>query len=133
MKTFITIVLILALACHASYSQDNADFNSKLSSKFTTEELQEISKAYPDSILFLNYIAEKGYYFIEFPKEKEIPHKIIENITLKDLETFNIFNYNIEFLDNKNNYYKLGNTGKLLVVVSMKDIRQFSKQQKQIK
>lgn len=129
MKNVLIICISVLYFNTMSYSQSNTKYNPKLFTKFSKKELKTIAKEFPDSVLFLNYIAEKGYYITEFP-QKPIPHQIIENFTADKLDNFNIFEYDVRFLENKNNYYKLGDTGKLLVLVSMKDIKQFSKQEK---
>ncbi len=129
MKNIIIVCISALCISTISYSQSNTEYNPKLFTKFSKKELKRIAKEFPDSVLFLNYIAEKGYYITEFP-QKPIPHQIIENFTADKLENFNIFEYDVRFLENKNNYYKLGDTGKLLIIVSMKDIKQFSKQEK---
>ena len=125
------IIFFISALCIStfSYSQNNSEYSPKLFIKYSKKELKKIAKEFPDSILFLNYIAEKGYYFTDFPP-KPISHNVIENFTADKLNYFNIFEYDVQFLENKSNYYKLGDTGKLLILMSMKDVKQFSKQEK---
>lgn len=130
MKNIVIICISTLCLSTISYSQNNSEFNPKLFTKFSKKELKTIAKEFPDSILFLNYIAEKGYYFTDVPPKPITYGGVIENFTTDKLDNFNIFEYNVKFLENKNNYYKLGDTGKLLILVSMKDIKQFSKQGK---
>jgi len=130
MNKTIFLCITIILLTNNLFSQNDLVYNSKLFVKFTSEELKNIENNHPDSVLFLNYIASKGYSIIDMPP-KQIQCGVIENVSEEDLKDFNVFEYNVQFLENKNNYYKLGNTGKLLILTNLRDIKQFSKQEKQ--
>jgi hypothetical protein len=124
------LLLIVFLCTIGIYAQESTEISKKLLAKYSNKTLQKLSENNSDSMLVLNYAAEKGYYFMDIPSNKNIVFEKIENVTEKDLETFNPFKYNVTYFKEKQNYYILGDTGKLLVLMSLKDMMMFSQQDK---
>jgi hypothetical protein len=109
------------------FSQTNYD--NRLNVKYSDEYLQNLNQNELKSLEFkLNNL-----YFIEdnFEKNESLPKlfkinnftkEIIEEaLTNVDFNNFNILNYFVEQNYNTRNYYKIGNTGKTLVVYSVKE------------
>lgn len=123
------LLSILILCTISIYAQKNSSFSNKLLEKYSAKELKNLSENNPDSFIVLNYAAEKGYYFMDIPSGKNISFTKIENVSNQDLENFNPLKYNIEYFKEKQNYYILGDTGKLLVLMSVKSLKQYAKQE----
>ncbi|HOK39252.1 MAG TPA: hypothetical protein P5538_10630 [Bacteroidales bacterium] len=130
-----TKVLMLVFASFAFIGIITAqEANSKLLSKYSQEELNQFKKDNLKEFYKLNYFVEKGCYIIEMPSKpielielKKINPKtgyVIPDyiITLEDLDDFNPLEYNIYRSSLKNNYFRAGDTGYVIVVQSDEDI-----------
>ena len=104
------------------------ELNSKLMVKFDAETLENMKANNSMQYELLNYFVENGFYVIDMP-EKPIEYIELKkinpltgmivndyNVSLSDLTDFNPLEYNCMFEDYKNRYYKVGTTGKLIVV-----------------
>jgi hypothetical protein len=102
--------------------------------KYDTETLNNIKSKNANEFELLCMFVDNACYFVDMPDKKidfvelkKINPKtglIIENyiITEKDLVNFNPLEYNCT-LQGSSSYYKVGTTGKLLIVPSDSDLR----------
>jgi hypothetical protein len=135
----LTKILLLTIAIFfASFSKAQMP-DSKLSAVYTPEEINHFKQAMPDVIKFNNFYVNNAAYITEAPKGKAIKtielHKInpktgeilSDAIQMIDLIDFNPYLFNCKSQFDKNTYYSIGNTGKILVMRSTKEIqRRFS-------
>jgi hypothetical protein len=118
-------VLAIVLNYSLCFSQD---YSEKLFVKYESSEIEQMKSQNAWDLELLSFFVEEGYYFVDMP-EKPIDYITLQrvnpktgelvsgyNISEKDIEDFNPLNYNCMFDEYKNRYYKVGNTGKLLVV-----------------
>jgi len=106
------------------------NYNEKLLVKYTDKELSQMQKENPTQLDVLDYFVTEGYTIVDMPDK---PIEYIElakvnpktgqvdsdyQITMTDLESFNPFEFNCMFDSGKPMYYKVGNTGKLIIVES---------------
>lgn len=109
------------------------EFNQNLLVKYDKQELESLKTNSKEYFELLNYYVTDGFYFIDMP-DKPIDYKELKKIdsrtgevdetyviTERDMENFNPLEYNCEYHAFKNSYYKLGNTGKLLIIPSKSD------------
>ncbi|MBI4645632.1 MAG: hypothetical protein HY738_03300 [Bacteroidia bacterium] len=127
-------MIVSAISC---FSQNNASIepDKKLSAKYSQEFIDNLMINNPEIIEYLNFFVNNSYYFIDMP-EKQISYNILKKLDIKtgniteapvsteDIEKFNIYQYNYQVLPDKRNYYKAGETGKILIVLSEKEISQ---------
>lgn len=111
----------------------NAQIDSRLTDVFTLNELQKLEKNNPDSLNFMHFILKEGYYFMDYPTGKSIDCENLPDFTKDELKQFNFFKYNLKILNNKQNYYKLGDTGKVLVILSYPKMKMYYEQEKKRK
>ena len=122
-------VFFFALSIMLSYSLCfSQDYSEKLLIKYESSEIDQMKSQNAWDLELLSFFVEEGYYFIDMP-DKEIDYIELQrvdpksgsiisgySISEKDIEDFNPLNFNCMFDEYKNRYYKVGNTGKLLVV-----------------
>jgi len=130
MKIFL-LTMLVSLASVSLFSQNT---NSKLLVKYTSETLTEMQLSNSSELDILEYFVDKGFYFVDMP-DKPIEFEELVKInpetgeTVEDFDMstidFNNFNpleFNCEYKANRKGYYRVGNTGKLLIVRHRIDI-----------
>ena len=122
-------LLLFNLLCFSMLSFAQSNYDARLNAKYTDEYLQNISVEKLNSLEF----SLDNIYFIDgnFEKVESLPElyrinnstkQIIETpLTNIDFNNFNILEYSYEQKYDTRNYYKIGNTGKTLVILSMKE------------
>ena len=126
MKNIIILNLLLITSL-ISFSQKNYD--TRLNTKYSDEYLQTLSK---DKLNDLEFKLDNIYYIEDdFKKNSGLQElykinnstkKIIKQpLTNVDFDNFNILDYHYVQNYNTNNYYKIGDTGKTLVIISVKE------------
>lgn len=127
MKTSIFLLTLFSLSITVAFSQKNID--NCLYAKYGKEELQKMQQNSPEQLDFLNFYVKHAGYFVDMPNKPIQYTDLIrlkdnsKNITANELINFNPYLYNCKNLQDKNSYYKAGNTGKLLIMISMKDLQ----------
>ena len=116
------------------FSQQTID--NRLLAKYSQADLQKMQ---PDQLDFLNYYVEHASYIVDMPN-KPIQYtdlvRLSDNskaISAGELTNFNPYLYNCKNLQDKNAYYKIGNTGKLLIMVAMKNLQNQYNNYKKVK
>jgi len=114
--------------------------DNKLSVLYSPEQLSNLKNTMPGSIEYLNYYVNNSYRITDFPTEKPIEHQMLKKvdpvtgeilsgeITINDIRDFNPYLFNCKPQMNKRTYYKIGNTGKMLIMYSHKEIQSGFKQ-----
>lgn len=132
LKKILLLVVLLIFIINFLVAHDP---NPKLLVKYSADEILQLKKDSPEQFELLNYFVESGYYFMEMPK-KEIEFETLKKIdsqtgqvvdgyviTEEDLSNFNPLNYNCNFRDLKRSYYKVGETGMLLVIPATHELQ----------
>lgn len=114
----VCVGLILFSVTSLSYGQKKTAYEKDLLSKYTTVQLDEMSKSNPDEIKFLNTFVTNGYYVTDFPKGKEGASEISGAVTINNLNAINFFALNIAIKESDYQYFTIVGTDKLLVVKS---------------
>lgn len=123
-----------------SYSQEPGDTvgaYAKLSIKYDAAYLKTLKEKTPAVFDYIYYFVNHSYEIIDYPVGKVYPEInkinpksrviISEPITPEDLNNFNIHNFDYSVKYDTRNFYKLGNTGKCLIMYSSSEIaRQFN-------
>jgi len=112
----------------------------KLSAVYSPEQLNNLKNTMPGSIDYLNYYVNNSYRIVDFPTEKAIEHRMLkkidpltgqtinQEITINDIRDFNPYLFNCKPQMTSRTYYKIGNTGKMLIMYSHKEIQAGFKQ-----
>ncbi|GAB4287215.1 MAG: hypothetical protein Kow0068_12940 [Marinilabiliales bacterium] len=145
MKTLFVIIGILSFTILLS-QESMIKINKKLLSKYDKEYLEDLQKNDPEKLEYLNFYADNCYKFMQFPTDKQIPHQLLYKVNpeTKALEEvkeisgleidFNPFEYNCKTDKEKPLYYKIGDTGQMIMMRSEKELslryRAFKNQQK---
>lgn len=139
MKTVHLIILVSVFLFVSFFGNAQQTFDSRLLTKYDKSSLDKMQQDNPEQINFLNYYVEHAGYIVDMP-EKPIDYvdlvRLSNNskaITLTELDNFNPYLYNCKNLPDKNSYYRIGNTGKLLIMVAMKNLQTQYNNQKRIK
>ena len=125
MKNLIIIASFLLISSVA-ISQTASD---KVQEAFSAEKITELQENNPEKLEYWNFYADKVFVFnpnaksadsfddistLE-PKYEDVPVLTAENF---DAETFNPLLYNIELKDKELQYFKVGNSGSVLMIYS---------------
>ena len=114
-----------------SYGQQT---DSKLSAVYSPEQLIQMKQTSPDAIEYFNFYVNNSYVITNFVADKPMDYKELHKINpqtkeiLSDVvKTSDIVNFNPYLFDcnpdmDKRTYYKMGDTGKLLIMLSRKEI-----------
>jgi|GEM_PF-1286475 hypothetical protein len=141
----LTKILLLTIAIFfASFSKAQMP-DSKLSAVYTPEHLNNLKHNNPDAIEYFNFYVNNSFKITDLPQgkdlEKEELHKINpitkeitnEQIQMVDLVDFNPYLFSCKTDQNNRKYYSIGNTGKLLIMFSNKEIQEKFRNSKKIK
>jgi len=122
----ISFLAVFVLFVSVSFAQ--TEINPKLYAKYDKAYLDKISKEHPAQLDKMNFFVEHAGYVIDMP-DKPIQYKELvrlsdnsKNITLEEIKNFNPYLYNCKNDVSRTTYYKVGNTGKLLVMVSLQEL-----------
>jgi hypothetical protein len=123
-------ILLLITAVLLVGSLFSQNYNEKLLVKYTDKELSQMQKENPTQLDVLDYFVTEGYTIVDMP-DKPIEYLELAKvnpktgqvnydyqITMADLESFNPLEFNCMFDSGKPMYYKVGDTGKLIIVES---------------
>ena len=136
MKILIATLLFITSLSFSSWGQDKnaTKYNQKLVSFYGIEYLDQLSKFNVGAYEHFNYLVSKGYSIENSEKDlsmypdlnsvKRILSKTNSNFNIQEFQTealFNIVSYDIQPQEKKQ-YFRIGETGKLLVVYSRKEI-----------
>ena len=118
MKTAITLLLIFFSSLLLAQNVDHL-----LLTKFSKSEIDEMKNNNLNEYYFLSYCITDGFYFVDYPKNKNIKHRISGNIFIDNIEEFNFLELEIDFLKDDYKYYKVDNKDLLLVIKSIDHIK----------
>lgn len=138
------LLLVLLLVSFTSISLFAQNFNEKLLVKYDAESLTQMQQNNSGEFELVNYFVDKGCYFVDMP-DKPIEYYELEKIDPVtgesdfsfdfnefDFDNFNPLEYNCVFDQSRSNYYKVGNTGKLLIVLSRSDMENKIENEKRV-
>jgi hypothetical protein len=108
MNKLIIVFCFFSLSVFCSFGQS---FNKELLKSYTKDEISAISK---EDITVIEYAIENAIYFAEIPKEKNIDFPEIESRGA----SLNFTDYKLK-IKNENQYFRIKNSDKLLVIKSM--------------
>ncbi len=137
------IALLLMIFSIISFAQDNV-FNPKPDERlfecFDSTYIETLIKTESVMILYMNFFLDSSYFITDIPKGKEIMITDIRTVTIvkmkkdgkkqffnEDLDpfkpvSFNVYKYNFTRNFNQKSFYKLGDTGKMLVFYSGEEL-----------
>lgn len=138
-------ILLLIAAVLIVGSLFSQNYNEKLSAKYTDKELSKMQKENPAQLEVLDYFVTEGFNIVDMPdkpieymelakvnpKTGQVNHDY--QITMDDLKSFNPLEYNCKFDSRKSMYYKVGNTGKLIIVESYFRLKNKAENKKRVK
>jgi len=138
-------ILLLIAAVLFVGSVFSQNYNEKLLVKYTDKELTQMQKENPKQFDVLNYFVTEGFNVVDMP-DKPIEYMELAKVnpktgqvdadyqfTMADLESFNPFEFNCMFDSGKSMYYKVGNTGKLIIVESYFRLQNKAENKKRVK
>ena len=108
MNKLIIVFSFFLLSVFCSFGQS---FKKELLKSYTKDEISAISK---DDLSVLDYALENAVYFAELPKEKKLDFPEIEGRG----GSLNFTDYSLK-IKNENQYFRIKNSDKLLVIKSM--------------
>ena len=126
--------LLLIGAIFISTYSFSQQVDSRLNAVYSPEEIIHLKQSSPDAISYFNFYVNNSYIITDFvadkPMDYEELHKInhrtkevlTDQITTGDLVDFNPYLFSCTPDQNNRKYYKIGNTGKLLIMLSRKEI-----------
>lgn len=145
---YLTVFVLLMSISFYSFSQLEETIDSRLLSKYSQEYLNKLKMDNPDEFDYLNFSVKNSYLIMDFTTNKvfdfqmlrktdPITKQEIEVNTLDEIdENFNPFLYNCEIGQKNQMCYKVGNTGKMIVMRSKASLdmkyRSYKTQKEQI-
>ncbi|MEA3448364.1 MAG: hypothetical protein U9Q98_07955 [Bacteroidota bacterium] len=122
-------LLLIPVALFMVSSAFSQDYNQNLLVKYSDEEIQNLKADSPNEFELLNYFVENGFHIIDMP-DKPIDHKELvkidgatKEITPSDLVGFNPLEYEGCIYGSERQYFKAGNTGKLIIIPRTSQLR----------
>lgn len=119
MKKVLIILTSIMCSCSMLFGQ-NTEFDSRLLIKYSVKELNKIEKEDPLEIKFLTYCLDNAFYIGEYPTEKDGKFEINGELDIEDLNNINLFQFDIEIQEGKNQMFSVNNKTKLLIIYDYK-------------
>ncbi|MBX7094227.1 MAG: hypothetical protein K1X56_05860 [Flavobacteriales bacterium] len=110
--------LFLAVFLTAGLSAQSSDWDVRLLSKYSKEELTEMKSNTPEKLAYLNKVAKSGWVIMDLPAEKSNAHEIRGSVAISDLKNVNLFALGLSPEKKNYQYYRINGTNKMLVVLS---------------
>ncbi len=138
MKKFTLIGMLLVFTFVFAKAQETTIPDVRLLSRYTESEIFNMQENYPQSLKIECFELNHGYQIqeLDFEKMKGMPSlyyfnyftKTKEDLVLSvDEANFNLYDYYYERHYSQNTYYRIGETNKVLVIISHKQlIRNFN-------
>ncbi|MEO9533000.1 MAG: hypothetical protein ABJG68_15710 [Crocinitomicaceae bacterium] len=135
----ILLILALTLASGLSMAQE-LSHKDKIIDHIGQDRFDKLSQNNSPSLLFMNERVEMGYSIVELEDEKSAGFEKLDQITFSNLDktstnvsivdflemhetgNLNILRVQLAYSQSGFTYYKLGNTGKVLVLHSVESI-----------
>ncbi|PLX08624.1 MAG: hypothetical protein C0596_07155 [Marinilabiliales bacterium] len=132
MKKIAVIISLISLVSTISLAQE-VYVDSRLDVAFSEDYLNDLLENSPHQLKYMNWYLDNSYSIVDAGLDKceQMPYlkhldpvnKIIgSNVESVDEGNFNIYMYQIEREFDKNVYYRIGDTGKALVIYSHKKL-----------
>ena len=126
MNTKILMFVIGIFMSIATFAQTEID--SRLYAKYDKAYLEKLSQENPQQLEKMNFFVKNAGYVIDMP-DKPVEYKELvrlsdnsKNITLDEIKNFNPYLYSCKNDISRTTYYKIGNTGKLLIMRSLQEL-----------
>lgn len=118
-----------------SIAQEQGSYDERLLYRFDQATLEAFVETNPSKIDYLNFYLDNAFYVQDV--SEAIPEKWNVYPDIKDflaepnedeldlsleLENINILKYNVQFFENKENVFRYGDTGKLIILRSKSEI-----------
>ncbi|MBU0764457.1 MAG: hypothetical protein KJ607_06460 [Bacteroidetes bacterium] len=132
------IMIAMAFVCCALIASGQEAPDAKLYVRYNQAYINNLLNNNPEIVVYLNFFVNNSWRIIDKP-DKEIDcsklskinpetGEILEDpITSEDLEDFNIYRYNYRMDPDKRTYYTLGDTDKILIVLSDNELSKLYK------
>ena len=127
---FLGLALFLMMPFLTLAQKSSNGIDQRLNAKYSVEYLNNLKSQDPAALDYLNYFVENVYRIIDMPDKQIVCLDLMrvdvannQPITLAEMKNFNFYNYNCTILPDKRMFYKIKNTGKLLIIVSEKDLK----------
>ncbi|MBO7134084.1 MAG: hypothetical protein J6W06_08005 [Bacteroidales bacterium] len=128
----IILLLSLILMGFGAFSQA-LPIDSRLYAKYSEEDLLNMQQNLPSKLEYLNWFVENSYVIKEVANPERLDYPRLKywdketkmlgsEVNEYDAENFNIMEFGFEISQKSSNVYLIGNTGKLLVFYSGKDL-----------
>ncbi len=121
-QIFIGVIVLLSASGAVAQEQK---IDKRLEKKYSVEELKKIQKENPQQLEYLNFVVEKGFTIMPYPKSKGTPKEISGEVEIKDLKNINIYDLGLDVLKDNWQYYKIKGTDDLLVIYSEDYIKEY--------
>lgn len=132
MKKIFVILGILFVGVMYSQAQTAAP-DARLDAVYSEEYLQDLSANNPEKLEYMNWYLDNSYSIVdaglekcqqmEYLKHFDPINKIVgDNVEDIDEVSFNIYKFHFERQYDKKSYYRIGNSGKALVLDSYKSL-----------
>lgn len=127
------LISILLLFNGILYAQTKVTPDKRLYSKYTEDYIDKLIVNNPNFLKYLNFSLDNSYKIIRDLndlKTKDIPlikkfdknSKTTSDVESIDLNTFNLMEYDFIRKHDSRNYYKLANSGAIIVLYSEKEL-----------
>ena len=122
-------IILINLLFLSMFAFSQTDYDPRLNTKYSDEYIQNLSidklnslEFSLDNLFLIEDNFEKNASLPELYKINYSTKEVIETALLNvDFNNFNILEYSFVQNYNTRNYYKIGNTGKTLVILSIKE------------
>ncbi|MBT6685226.1 MAG: hypothetical protein HOB05_02760 [Bacteroidetes bacterium] len=102
------------------FSPDNRLFDC-----FENSYIEMLQEKNPSLIMYYNFFLDSSYYVVDLPAEKQEFVNKLESLDLgndQDIKCVNVLKYDIKLDFEKITYFRLGNTQKMIVFYSGKEL-----------
>lgn len=121
MKKLVTLLFIV-FASNLLFSQ-TGNYDTRLLSKFSDKELQELKKNNADSYNYWNFMVANAYSVMDLPSGKSNDKEIKGSVKITDMAKVNILELRLMPISNQYQYYKIEGTTKMLMILPEEQVK----------
>lgn len=130
--TFLILLLVLSAFSILAQSEKNIEpkqivADARLSEAFGNDFVERIIAENPSLVQYYNFFLDNSYYIAELPQEKTEFINSLPSLSISpqsDLSKINVLNYDVQLNFDKETYFRMQNSNKVMVFYSGEELNE---------
>ncbi len=109
-------IFFLVLLCFGGIVNSQTDFDQRLLAKFDKDQITTLTSSNPEIVAYWVFYLDHSYEILDMPGQKDLSG--LETLQIRDLEKFNILDFDITMDRYQHKIFKIEGSNKMLRLLS---------------